>query len=248
MWLSQPFFLARLAVYALAWWWMARPWSLVNKGRTSLALVAYMLLTSAASVDLLMSLVPRWYSTAFGLVSLSMQSLSGAAAAVFLAAGASLLPREPKPAGVPLGRDLGNLLLMWVMLWGYVAFMQYLIIWSENLPSEISWYVPRVQTGWRFAGAALVVLQLALPFLALLFRSVKDHPSRLRAVAALLLAASALDAAWMVLPSVDAHGWNGWWLMPLTLGGMGLLLFAGLAHELRQPAPAETGGLRHAHP
>jgi hypothetical protein len=249
VWLSQPFFLARLAVYALAWWWLARPASLVTKGRTCAALVIHALLTSAAAVDLLMSLVPQWYSTAFGLVVMCMQALSGAAVAVLLGVHASLVRREPSRPGVPVSRDLGNVLLMWIMLWGYVAFMQFLIIWAENLPHEIAWYVPRVQTGWRFAGVALVVLQLAVPFLALLFRSVKDKPSRLAGVAALVLAASALDAAWMVLPSVDAHDWNGWWLMPLTVAGMALLLFGGLGEELRHAATQpQPGGLRHAHP
>lgn len=248
-WLSQPFFLARLAVYVIAWWWMARPASLVTKGRTCAAFVIHALLTSAAAVDLLMSLVPTWYSTAFGLVAMCMQALSGGALAVLLAIGASLVRREPAGAGVPVTRDLGNVLLMWLMLWAYVAFMQFLIIWSENLPHEIAWYVPRVQTGWRFAGVALVVLQLAVPFLALLFRSVKDKPARLAAVCALVLAASVLDAAWMVLPSVDPHDWNGWWLMPLTLAGMALLLFGGLGQALRHAtARSEPGGLRHAHP
>ena len=31
-------------------------------------------------------------------------------------------------------RDLGNLLLAFVMLWAYLSFSQFMIIWSENLP------------------------------------------------------------------------------------------------------------------
>ena len=38
--------------------------------------------------------------------------------------------------------DLGNLLLMYVLVWAYLAYTQYLVIWSENLPHEIHWYVP----------------------------------------------------------------------------------------------------------
>ena len=62
------------------------------------------------------------------------------------------------------------------MTWAYLAFMQFLVIWAENLPREIAWYVPRLQTGWQWVGVALVLLQLAVPFLALLFRDVKDQP------------------------------------------------------------------------
>ena len=72
---------------------------------------------------------------------------------------------------------------MWLMTWAYLAFMQLLIIWAENLPREIAWYLPRLQTGWRWIGVALVLLQFALPLLALLQRAVKDRPQRLAAVA-----------------------------------------------------------------
>ena len=220
-WLSPPFWLARLAVYALAWWWITRPASLATKGRAAGALVLHALLTSLAAVDLLMSLVPRWYSTAFGLVVLSVQALSGAALVAWLAPPAGL-----RAAGrVPLSRDLGNLLLTWVMSWAYLAFMQFLIIWAENLPAEVRWYVPRLQTGWQAVGVALVLVQLVIPFVLLLFRSVKDSPGRLRWVGALLLAASALDATWMVLPSVDPHTLHGWWLVPLVFGAAVLGLF-----------------------
>jgi hypothetical protein len=222
-WLSPAFFTVRLVLYALAWWWLARPTSLASKGRAAFALAAYCIATTLAAVDLLMSLMPGWYSTAFGLVVMSTQALSGAAAVVIIA----LVPRTewPSGGGVPVSRDLGNLMLMWCMTWGYVAFMQFLIIWSENLPHEISWYLPRLHTGWKWAALALVAVQLAVPFVALLFRSVKDQPLRLALVALLVLAATAFDAAWLVLPSVDATTWHGWWLQPLAMTGLALLVF-----------------------
>jgi hypothetical protein len=226
-WLSPPFWLARLAVFALAWWWLTRPASLGAKGRAALSLVLYTLLTSLAAVDLLMSLVPRWFSTAFGLVVLSAQALSGAAFTVLW----SSLEGRRVAGNIPLSRDLGNLMLMWVMTWAYLAFMQFLIIWAENLPPEIAWYLPRLQTGWAGVGLALVALQLVIPFVALLFRSVKDHPRRLRLVAILLLGATALDATWLVLPSVDPHTLHGWWLFPAAFVVAALLLGLLLRHD-----------------
>jgi hypothetical protein len=224
-WLSEPFFLGRLAVYAFAWWLLSRPLTLASKGRSAAASLAHTALTSLAAVDLLMSLMPGWYSTAFGLVALSAQALGGAAMAI-ACSGTSLAParREPATQHVPVSRDLGNLLLMWTLIWAYLAFMEFLVIWAENLPREIRWFVPRLQTGWAYVALALVLLQLAVPTVALLFRSVKDHPPRLRAVAWLMLATSALDALWLVLPSVDPHTLHGWWLAPLLFGGMTLVV------------------------
>lgn len=225
-WLSTPFWLARLVVYAIAWWWITRPASLASKGRAAASLLVYLLLTSLAGVDLLMSLVPRWFSTAFGLVVLSVQMMSGAALTAWLPPAAGTRG-EGK---VPISRDLGNLMLTWVMGWSYLAFMEFLIIWAENLPPEVRFYVPRLQTGWLQVSAALVLLQLAVPFLLLLFRSIKDHPQRLRWIAALLLASTALDATWMVLPSVDPHTLHGWWLAPLMFG-IAVSLFAVLVRR-----------------
>lgn len=241
-WFGTGFFVARLVVLGAVWWWITRPASLASKGRAALSLVLYALVTTVAAIDLLMSLQTGWYSTAFGLVTMSTQALAGGAIVVL--AAIAHMPRERVPPGrVPLSRDLGNLLLMWCMTWGYLAFMQFLVIWAENLPREIAWYVPRLQTGWQWVGVALVVLLLAVPFVALLFRSVKDEPRRLGWVAALVLAACALDAVWSVLPSVDAHTLAGWWLAPLAFAGLGLLAFGGLA-----PASAShaEGSWRHA--
>jgi hypothetical protein len=222
-WLSSPFFLVRLVLYALGWWWLAHARSLASKGRAAASLIVYMFVTTLAAIDLLMSLQPVFFSTAFGLVAMSVQALSGSGFAVLLAAR-----RSRHRAAQPPWRDLGNLLLMWTMSWAYLAFMQFLVIWAENLPREIAWFVPRLQTGWVTVAVLLVVAQFALPFLALLFRAVKDHPGRLAWVAGLLLAASALDAAWMVMPSVDAHALAAWWLLPCAFAGATLLVLVPL--------------------
>lgn len=198
LWLSQPFFSLRLLAYALAWWALARPATLASKGRSAAALAGHAIVTSLAAVDLLMSLMPGWYSTGFALAALTVQALSGAAFGTWLATRAANAAPSP--------RDLGNLLLMWCMTWGYLAYMQYLVIWAGDLPREIRWYLPRLTGGWQFYALLLVAVQLALPTAALLFRAVKDRPRRLQAVALMLLVGSMLDAVWTVVPSVAAAG------------------------------------------
>jgi hypothetical protein len=249
LWWLQPGFVAlRAVLYAGLWWLLSRPGVLAVKGRSAAALVTYGLSGTLAAVDLLMSLVPGWFSTAFGLVVLSGQALGGAAlCSLALAFGAPQeLTRAAGPRQPPVGRDLGNLMLMWVMTWAYLAFMEFLIIWSENLPPEIRWYVPRLQTGWGGAGVLLVVTLFALPLLALLQRAVKDRPLRLAVVAGWLLAAQLLNSAWLVLPSVQPHSLMGWWAVPLLALGMGLLVWTPLAGELRaHEAVFERGEVRH---
>ena len=245
-WLQPGFFGLRMALYGLLWWSLCRPWWLISKGRSAAALALYLLSGSLAAVDLLMSLLPGWYSTAFGLVVLSGQALGGTALmTVWLARRApGALAGHPHPPA----RDLGNLLLMWLMTWAYLAFMEFLVIWAENLPREIAWFLPRLRGGWWFVAVALVLLQFALPLLALLQRRLKDRPARLACIAALLLLTQGLNSAWLVLPSVDAASPHAAWLMPLLALGMGLLVFgqgpgdlhAAVAHAAPSPAPHPT--------
>src|SRR5438094_6905720 len=98
-------------------------------------------------------------------------------------------------------RDLGNLLLTFVMMWAYLSFSQFLLIWSENLPEEIPWYLRRTRGGWLWLALLLVVFQFCLPFLLLLSREIKQDPRRLAAVALLVLVMRYLDVFWWIEPA-----------------------------------------------
>ena len=69
--------------------------------------------------------------------------------------------------------DIGKLTLAFVMLFAYFSFSQWLIIWSGNLPDEISWYLHRIRGGWGYVILAIVLLHFALPFALLLSRELQ---------------------------------------------------------------------------
>ena len=126
-------------------------------------LVVYGLTMTFASIDWVMSLEPRWFSTMYGVMIIAGQALN--ALAFVTAALVLMSAQRPYADFVRTSHyhDLGKLLLAFVMFWCYVAFSQYLIIWAGNLPEEIPWYVRRFAGGWGWVGAALVVLHFALP-------------------------------------------------------------------------------------
>ena len=245
-WFTPLAFWSRMAVCALVWWALSRPETLARKGRVAVALMLYLVIGTLATIDLVMSLVPGWYSTANGLVNLAGGALGGSALAIAIVA--RLAPERfpmpaPRPARKrppPVWRDLGNLLLMWMMLWAYVAFVEFLIIWAEDLPREIAWFVPRFDSGWVWVGVGLAALQFGLPQLTLLWRANKDQPGRLARQAAWLCAGQLVNCAWLIVPSVQPHGWLAWWLVPTLAVAMGLPIVARVVRSFRAaPVAAE---------
>lgn len=214
LWLTPWCFVLRGVMYLALWSLLARLTMLPACTRSprfaAVALIVYGVSVSLAAVDWLMSLMPLWYSSVFGLLAACSQAMSGLAAAVVLCAR-----RAGAGEAQRLG-DLGNLLLMYLMTWAYLSFTQYLIIWGANLPHEISWYVVRRDGGWLPLAWALAVLQFALPLVVLLFRRAKRAPRVLAGVAGVLLLAQLLAAWWLVLPSVPAAPLAWWWLAPVV--------------------------------
>lgn len=238
--LNIPFFIVRIAFYFACWFTLAHflnKWSREEDRAGSPALwtnmeslsggglVLFGLTMNFAAVDWVMSLEPRWYSTIYGL--LLMVGMTLAAMAFVIVMLVWLSDREPLSSAVTLSyfQDLGSFLLMFVMLWAYLEFSQYLIIWGENLSSEIPWYLRRLQGGWGVVGLALVLLNFALPFVLLLFRHIKRRVKSLMIVALLILVMRLVDMCWMVLPAF-ADSQAAWRmialvvLLPLGLGGV----------------------------
>jgi hypothetical protein len=102
--------------------------------------------------------------------------------------------------------ELGNLLLAFLMVNTYFALSQFLIIWSGNLPSEITWYLRRINGGWGALAVVIVMFHFVVPFLMLLSRDVKRSPRQLRQVAMILLTMFAVHLYWMIVPPTPYLG------------------------------------------
>lgn len=195
-------------------------------------LAIYCLVATFASVDWLMSLDPHWYSSLFGVYFVGGQ---GVAAFAFIIPVALYLSKREPMSGALTQRhfhDYGKLLLAFVMLWSYFALSQLLIIWSANLPEEVTWYLERSTGGWQYIFLTLAVFHFAVPFALLLSRDLKRDASKLAIVALWLLLMRWLDLYWLAAPTFHHGGLHFHWLDLTTLVGLGGIWFAVFTRNL----------------
>jgi len=192
-------------------------------------MVLYFLTITFVAVDWVMSLVPHWYSSIFGPLVVITQGLSTLSLMMLLLG--SLMSDTPLLERAPVGyfRDLGNLTLAFVMLWGYMSFSQYLITYSGNTAEEVIWYIQRAHHGWGYISLLLIPLHFFLPFFLLLVGSrIKRDPRRLARVAVYLILMRFLDLFWWVTPTFREHLGVGLADLgaPLLIGGIWLSVWA----------------------
>lgn len=191
-------------------------------------LVLYPLTVTFTYVDWIMSLEPDWYSTMFPILICIGQMLSGLTFVILLLFW--LGPRSSLSAvtGKENFHHLGSLVFAFTMMWAYLAFGQLLIIWSGDLPHEISWYLHRVAGSWHAVVAFLVLFHFFGPFLILLSRQVKRSRRALAIIAGVVFAAHIVDVWWMIEPSFYQHGihisWQNFTAL-LGIGGVWLFFF-----------------------
>lgn len=233
LYLNLPFFAVRVLIYFAVWlgivWYIERVRNRgaeLSEGFASAALIAYVVTMTFASFDWIMSLEAHWWSTVFAMLVITGQGL---AAIAFIVVARAVSERRGLRTDAEeahrrlVYHDLGNLLLTFVMLWAYMAFSQFLVIWSGNLKEEIAWYLPRLHTSWRWLGLLLVLFYFAAPFLFLLFRGIKRAAFALGAVAMLILLMRFIDLYWTVEPSFHPQGAFLHWmdvLAPVGIGGL----------------------------
>jgi hypothetical protein len=246
--LNVPFFIVRAIIYFVVWLAMAHRldrWSREEDRGAALGwlkrlrrlsgpgLVIYGVTITFAAFDWLMSLNPEWWSTIFGLLIIGGQALS--ATAFMIVVAALLSTREPM-ASVFQPRhfhDFGKVMLTFVMVWAYLAFSQLLIIWAGNLPREIAFYLPRMQSSWRWVGVLLIVLHFGLPFALLLSRDLKRRAVWLASLAGLVLVMRVIDLFWLVAPEFRRQGLTVDWFDPVTVIGICGVWLALFIRELK---------------
>lgn len=192
----------------------------------SIGFVLFFAITfSLFSVDMLMSLLPTWYSTIFGIYCFAGLFQSFFAIIIPLAI---FMRRKGLVKGYVTDdhlHDLAKFMKGFTVFWAYIAFSQFMLIWYANIPEETEYYIMRAQHGWMGISFALLIFRFIVPFLALLPKSLKRNENHLLAVSGLILVMQYLDIYWMVYPNFfHGHLTFGLWEIGMFLGFAGLFL------------------------
>ena len=246
--LTWSFFAWRAAIYWLFWfvwaWALHRPRWGRSQAVAGLGLIGFFFTVTFSSFDWIMSLEPEWYSTIYGLYLMVSWILS---AITFAVGWMSITALRNGGPGILAERtlrwDFANFILTFICFWGYAVVSQLIIVWSENLPDEVGWYVRRVADGWLWFYLAVVAIHAAC-FLVLLHRGLKQRLLVLAGISAALLLARLGELYWLILPGAgrttpllgirDAGALAG----ILLIWGAAAWLIHRARVRLYQPAPA----------
>jgi hypothetical protein len=176
-------------------------WQQKFENLSGFGVLVYALTMTAGAIYWVMSLDVTWYSSIYGLLFLVGQGYSVLALVIITVL--SLAKAEPFKTILRITEqhDLGKLTFAFVMLNIYLAFSQFLIIWSGNLPEEIPWYLNRFRGGWGVIVTLDFIFHWLVPFSLLLSRDLKRNRGRLILVCKWMIFARCWDMFWLIEPN-----------------------------------------------
>ena len=176
-------------------------WQKRFENLSGIGVVIYSLTLTVGAIDWVMSTDVTWFSTMYGLLFLVGQGYAVLAISVITVVNLSKAEPIKSVLRVTEQHDLGKLMFAFTMLNIYLAFSQFLIIWSGNLPEEIPWYLDRIRGHWGILLTLDFIFHWLIPFSLLLSRDIKRNKRRIVLVAKWMIFARCWDMFILIEPS-----------------------------------------------
>ena len=199
---------------------------------SGIALILLAFSCGFAAIDWILSLDPSFWSSIFPYIAGAGWFNTGLAL-VLLAIALFGWPGEEERRAHMV--DVARILLATTIFWAYTEFMQFLIIWEENIKHEIEWYLYRLDPTWHGALYVAAGLGFMVPFLVLLWAPSKRSRVVVAVICVLMLLSRVADYWWLVLPQFRTAG--PFWLdfaAIIALGAAIVLLFAWALRYVRR--------------
>ena len=154
-WFKPGAFALRSVIYLVIWIGLslyflrpARP-TPARRRLAAFGLMLHVVLGTLASYDWFMSLDEGHVSSNYGVLVMTLQGAFALSAALLMVLGID--------RGVPTRRALLVLVVM-AAIATFAQFVEFLVVWSANLPKEIVWYQDRARGGEIFSVAGPLLL------------------------------------------------------------------------------------------
>lgn len=234
--LNIPFFYARLALFFGLWILLIAvlrrfslredasekgevKWFLKSRKYSRVFIFVFVVTFSVASFDWIMSIDAHWFSTIFGLRAIISAFYAAVAAIILLTLWLNrtgYLPEMNKYHRSDFARYLFRLSIVW----GYLWFIQYLIIWYANIPESTVYFVPRVEEPWRLLFRAEYIINWAIPFVVMMSDDIGRKKAVLIIISILLLVGFYVTLFLQVMPGTGGAS---------KIGFIGIGSFVGFA-------------------
>lgn len=233
--LNGPFFITRLVIILTLWSLLAH--LAVREGRGGrrlgvVGLIVFAPTATFASFDWWLSIDPLFNSSITPLVFVTSAGLAAFSLAIGLGFKQALEGGPHEDWGSPV---LGRFLLGGLILWAYLVYIEFLTIWSGNLPQHAEWYLLRSGGFWSWIIWLIALTGLAVPFFLLLLSHLRKRWDALVVLAGLVLAGQIMHLVWRVAPGWGERSPNIL-LLIATLGAVGFIWFEAL-RRLRGDRP-----------
>lgn len=234
VWFSPAFLFTRDFLSLVIFWFLAGIYFFkringVPRKMAAWLIIVYSLVITLLAFDLIMGLVPGWFSTAFGAYTF-ISALYAASAVWAIIAAVSGLPKGPEEGYDNISQihpyarlhDIGKIVFAFAILTGYFMFCQLLPIWYENLPVETQFLIPRINfKPWKWVSIILLITIYIGPIGIMLTQASKRTPWILIISCIIIICGLWIERLYLVLPSFSFSS--------LELSDVGVfLLFVGV--------------------
>jgi hypothetical protein len=230
--LNVPFFMIRIVIYFTLWiglFVVLRRYALSEDKASDLSsftklryyskvfIFVAAFFFSLAAVDWVMTIDAHWYSTLFGFRA-AVTSIYYAVAVIILIIFWLRRMGHFSELNEAHRHDFARYLFRFSIVWGYLWFMQFLIIWYANIQELTAYYYPRFIGEWKVLFYSEPLINFAIPFIVMMSDDVGKNKIVMTTISILLIFGLWISLFLQIMPGsigtmqfglIEAGSWLG---------------------------------------
>ncbi len=190
-------------------------------------------------IDWLMSLDAHWFSTIFAVKFFISAFYHGSA---IIAAVVIILYKLGYFPFLNQGHlhDFSKYIFMLSIMWGYMWFVQYLLIWYGNIPEETAYFHMRREDGFQALFLAEILINWLFPFLFLMWNRMARNANALLLTVAVLLIGQYIEIYNAVVAETVHKVVFGYLEIGIFIGFAGIFMLVGAISLSKYPLVAKN--------